>query len=195
MSTLRNFIGLLLFSWCAVGCSSAVYSTNRSNELLTDADRSVGSIMIGSTSIKETGRLYGGEIRKEKGADGTFASLCLVVEGDGGRILLNLLSGALGAWDIVTEIHVMAVSADYEDKSCGLLVTSDIESLWIGKNIKDVINRFGPTARKDGVFEYNSTNERVSKYGEQYSVYSGIMFKIGKHNEVYAYEVFEVESD
>ncbi len=90
-------------------------ATNKGS--LFKEDRTIAGISIGKTSIISIKERHGGVIQKKKDADGSFNSLCLIVNRGSHRYLLSLDSGAMGGWDIITEYEISVVnSGEYTDE-------------------------------------------------------------------------------
>jgi len=188
----------LVFSFLTIFCDLVAVADGmaKNKGALFKEDRTIGGISIGETSILSIKERHGGIIQKKTDADGSFNSLCLIVNRGSHRYLLSLISGAMGGWDIVTEYESSVVNSGYSNRICGEYTNEYFSPNWIGYKVEDIIRKYGePSKLSVNTLEYSFSYQKGQSETGVTDIYSGIMVYFDEKKVIYKVNVFEVESD
>lgn len=197
--SLKYQFTIFLFALMPCGCGFADGNADLKSQYssLVEQEKTLGVVTIGQTSIFAMQNSYGGSIQKERDSDGApFNSLCLIGhDKKGQRYELNLISGAMGGWKIVTAYELSKINEGLRGDKCGKIEPIPV-SHWIGVKKEDVIKKIGTPVKSEKDFtKYTSSyRETDLQSNSAFDVYEGIYFYFDREGQVIRIKVFRVES-
>lgn len=169
--------------------------TGHANQAPFSSLKNVGEFVVGSTKLAKVKNDFGGAIKSNESTDGRFNSLCLLSTYKGKKVSINLISGALGGWETVTEYEISTLKENSNRTVCGHYNFDSSKNLLLFQKPEEIAKLFGRPKKSGGnSAEYTSTYDK-DKSGSGYVIYTGLTVFYGDDQTVEKYDYFETESN
>lgn len=156
--------------------------------------KNIGKIVVGETTLTSAKESYGGSVKSYSSSDGRFNSLCLTSNYKGKRILISLISSALGGWETITEYEV-SFENEQRVSDCGNYNFGLQTDLPIFRKLNEVTSLYGrPNKTEKNSIEYTAMYQKEED-GIQYTIYTGLTVFYGADLVVEKFGFFETQSN